>query len=146
VTLSRSSTPAGSPAGVPASAAAPLRQQSTATERRVAEAAAIGVMVIWAGNFIVVKASIGELPPIGFSFLRFLLAGIVLLVICRVLEGSVGVPRREALPLAALGAIGFGAYQILWTTALVNTTAGDSALLIAATPIFTMPRLGRDRL
>jgi drug/metabolite transporter (DMT)-like permease len=114
------------------------RPQSSAAERRVAEAAAIGVMVIWAGNFIVVKASIGELPPIGFSFLRFLLAGVVLLVICRIVEGGVGVPRREVVPLVALGAIGFGLYQILWTTALVNTTAGNSALLIAATPIFTM--------
>jgi drug/metabolite transporter (DMT)-like permease len=47
------------------------------------------------------------------------------------------VPRRDLAQLAALGAIGFAIYQALWTTALGQTTAADSALLIAATPIVT---------
>jgi drug/metabolite transporter (DMT)-like permease len=53
----------------------------------------------------------------------------------------------------ALGGLGFGLYQILWTTALADTTAGTSSLLIATTPIFTMllasvagsDRIGRHR-
>ena len=31
-------------------------------------------MVIWAGNFIVVKSAVAVLPPVGFTFLRFVLA------------------------------------------------------------------------
>lgn len=45
--------------------------------------------------------------------------------------------RREALPILGLGAIGFGAYQILWPTALQTIPAGDSAFLVAATPVMT---------
>ena len=30
---------------------------------------------------------------------------------------------------------GFGVYQILWTTGLQTVPAGDSALIIAATPV-----------
>ncbi len=104
----------------------------------LAEAATIGVMAIWAGNFIVVKAAIAELPPIGYSFVRFLVGGLVLLAICLAVEGSVRLPRRDVGLLAALGALGFGVYQMLWTTALEHTTAGNSALIVAATPIFTM--------
>ncbi len=35
----------------------------------------------------------------------------------------------------ALGALGFGIYQMLWTTGLTTIAAGDSALIIAATPV-----------
>jgi drug/metabolite transporter (DMT)-like permease len=114
------------------------RPASSRAERAIAEVATIGVMAIWAGNFIVVKAAIADLPPIGFSFVRFLIGGLVLLAICLAVEGSVRVPRRDVALLAVLGAIGFGIYQMLWTTALEHTTAGNSALLVAATPIFTM--------
>ncbi len=121
----------------------------TPSERRLAEISAVGVMAIWAGNFIVVKATIPILTPVGFAFLRFLVAGLVLLVLCRWWEGSIGIPRRDLGRIALLGFVGFGAYQMLWTTALSSTSVGNSALLIAATPIFTMlisAAIGTDRL
>jgi drug/metabolite transporter (DMT)-like permease len=121
----------------------------SASERRVAELGALIVMLVWAGNFIVVKDALNELPPIGFTTIRFVLAGIVLLVVCRIREGSVALPRRDVLPLVALGAVGFGIYQPLWTVALSQTTASDSALLIAATPVFTLliaAAIGSDHL
>lgn len=46
-------------------------------------------------------------------------------------------PRRDLAGIALLGALGFGVYQVLWTTALQWIDAGDSALLIAATPVLT---------
>jgi len=92
-------------------------------------------MVVWAGNFIVVKSAVAVLPPVGFTFLRFLLASVTLLVLLRVREGSIGMPRRDLVPILALGGLGFGLYQILWTTGLTTIAAGDSALIIAATPV-----------
>jgi drug/metabolite transporter (DMT)-like permease len=106
-------------------------------------------MVIWAGNFIVVKGALAELPPVAFTTIRFALAAVALLAVCRWREGSVGLPRRDVLPLIALGAIGFGIYQPLWTIALDHTTAGDSALLIAVTPVITLlvaAAIGADHL
>jgi len=122
---------------------------AASAERRLAEVAAVGVMAIWAGNFIVVKSTIPILTPIGYTFLRFLVAGLVLLAICLWREGSVRIPRRDLVPIALLGGIGFGAYQLLWPTALSTTTVGNSALLIASTPIFTAlisAAIGADRL
>ena len=58
-------------------------------------------------------------------------------------------PRRDVIPLFALGAVGFGIYQPLWTIGLSQTTAADSALLIAATPMFTLliaAAIGSDHL
>ena len=95
-------------------------------------------MVLWAGNFVVVKTTIPILTPVGYAFLRFGLAGLILLAVCLWREGSVRLARREIPRLAALGFLGFGVYQTLWSTALQSTSIGNSALLVAATPIFTV--------
>jgi drug/metabolite transporter (DMT)-like permease len=128
-------TPAGRPAGVDVPAARP-RSHPSAADRRLAEIGVVAVMVFWAANFIVVKSAVAQLPPVGFTFLRFLLASATLLVLLRWREGSIGLPRRDLVAILGLGAVGFGAYQILWTTGLTTVPAGDSALLIAATPVF----------
>ena len=94
-------------------------------------------MVFWAGNFIVVKGAIGILPPIGFTFLRYCLAAVTLLVLLRVREGAIRLPRGDIRSIALLGVIGFGCYQVLWPVALQTIPAGDSALLIATTPVIT---------
>jgi drug/metabolite transporter (DMT)-like permease len=94
-------------------------------------------MVFWAGNFIVVKGAIGVLPPVGFTFLRYLVAAITLLILLRWREGAIRLPRGDTLKIFGLGVVGFGCYQILWPVALQSIPAGDSALLIAATPVMT---------
>jgi drug/metabolite transporter (DMT)-like permease len=103
--------------------------------RRLAEAGVLAVMVLWAANFIVVKSAVAVLPPVGFTFLRFIIASATLLLLLRWREGSIGLPRRDLVSICALGAVGFGLYQILWTTGLTTVPAGDSALLIASTPV-----------
>jgi drug/metabolite transporter (DMT)-like permease len=119
------STPAATAAGVSVSA----------TDRRLAEIGVLAVMVLWAGNFIVVKSAVAVLPPVGFTFLRFTLVAATLFALLRWREGSVGLPRRDRLAIMGFGALGFGVYQILWTTGLQTVPAGDSALIIAATPV-----------
>jgi drug/metabolite transporter (DMT)-like permease len=94
-------------------------------------------MVVWAGNFIVVKDAIAVMPPVAFTFLRYALASITLLGILRWQEGAIRLPRPETWRIVVLGGLGFGLYQILWTVGLLTIPAGDSALLIAATPVFT---------
>jgi drug/metabolite transporter (DMT)-like permease len=104
-------------------------------ERRVAEIAVLGVMVLWALNFIVVKSAVAVLPPVGFTFLRFAIASTTLVLLLRWREGSIGLPRGDLIAICALGGLGFGVYQILWTTGLTTIPAGDSALIIASTPV-----------
>lgn len=106
-------------------------------DRRLTEMAVIGVMVFWAANFIVVKDIIDVLPPVAFTFLRYFLASLALLLILRWSEGEIRLPRPGAARILLLGGLGFGLYQILWTVGLVSIPAGDSALLIASSPVLT---------
>jgi drug/metabolite transporter (DMT)-like permease len=92
-------------------------------------------MVVWAANFIVVKDAVASLPPVGFTFLRYTLASVALLAIMRWSEGAIVTPGRDTLRILILGGLGFGLYQILWTTGLQSIPAGDSALIIASTPV-----------
>lgn len=94
-------------------------------------------MVAWAANFIVVKSATAQIPPATFAFVRFTTAALTLLLALRWREGSFGWPGRDALAILGLGALGYGVYQALWSTALQDIPAGDSALLIAATPVIT---------
>ncbi len=94
-------------------------------------------MAFWAANFIVVKAANEQIPPVTFAFLRFGLAAVTLLALLRWREGDLRLPRRDILPIFGIGALGFGVYQILWSVALQDIPAGDSALLIATTPVIT---------
>jgi len=119
-------TPAGSPAGVRLSG-----------DRRIAELAVLGMMVIWAANFIVVKDVIKVMPPVAFTFLRYLVATTALLSFLRWQTGSLRLPHPDTIRIVLLGALGFGLYQILWTVGLQTTPAGDSALLIASAPVLT---------
>lgn len=92
-------------------------------------------MVIWAANFIVVKDAISDFPPVAFTMLRYGLASVALLVILRWYEGAIRLPHPDTIRMLALGGLGFGLYQILWTTGLQSIPAGDSALIIASTPV-----------
>ena len=94
-------------------------------------------MALWAGNFIVVKGAVDILPPVGFTFLRYLVASTTVLALLRWRTGSISLPRSDFLRICILGVVGFGCYQILWSVGLQSISAGDSALLIAMTPVFT---------
>lgn len=94
-------------------------------------------MVVWAINFVIHKAAIAVVPPVGFTFLRITVGAVVMLGLCRWLDGGIGLPRPDLARILLLGGMGFGVYQVLWPIALSGTTAGNSALVIASSPIFT---------
>lgn len=108
-----------------------------ADDRRLVEASVVGVMVVWAANFIVVKDALAVMPPIAFTFSRYTVASLTLLLILWRTEGAIRLPRPDGWRILLLGGIGFGVYQILWTVGLQTIPAGDSALIIAATPVIT---------
>ena len=102
---------------------------STHSERRLAELGVLVVMVFWAGNFIVVKGAIEVLPPVGFTFLRYCIAAITLLILLRWREGAIRLPRGDTLKIFGLGIVGFGCYQILWPVAIGADTPNAVKLI-----------------
>ena len=121
----------------------------SARDRRIAELGVLLTVIVWSANFVVVKAAIGVLGPLTFTTTRYAVAAITLLLVSRWRFGAVKRPGRLTLPLLGLGMLGFGGYQVLWTIGLTQITAGDSALIIAVSPVATAliaGALGLDRL
>ena len=121
----------------------------TARARRLAELGVLGAVIVWSANFIVVKASIGVVGPLTFTGARYAVASLTLLAILHHRQGTIRPPAGQARILLGLGLLGFGIYQVVWTVGLTMIGAGDSALILAASPVLTAllaGTVGMDRL
>lgn len=98
--------------------------------------------LMWAGNAVVGRLMQGVIPPITFNFVRWLLAGMLLLPLAgwalRPGSGLAPQVRRFAL----LGLLGVGLYNALQYLALKTSTPMNVTLVAASMPVW-MLLLGR---
>lgn len=106
--------------------------------------------VIWGVNFSVIKIALQELHPLAFNALRFPLAAATLYLLVRLRTGTSVPIRRQDLPLiVGLGILGNVAYQFLFIYGIDATLAGNAAILLAVTPVWTIllsTLVGEERL
>lgn len=100
------------------------------------DAAIWALVIIWASNFSVVKASLEDFHPLAFNTTRFLLASALLGLIVWATGGSLRFDRRDWPTLIWLGVLGNTAYQVMFIFGIDWTLAGNAALMLATVPIF----------
>jgi len=91
-------------------------------------------VVLWGGIYPGARLALREISVVDFTFLRLVLATVVL--------AAVWLPRRRTVPRGfwrpiLLAGIAQAAFQILLVGSLRRTTAGQSAILLAASPLLT---------
>lgn len=130
--------PPPAPEGVGGAPAAPgVGPEVDPRERRRTELGLLLMVVLWAVNFSVVKVALERMDPLGFNALRFPLASLALWLILRH-RGPIRLPpRRDVAKIVALGVVGNVVYQLLFILGIDRTLAGNAALLLAATPVWT---------
>lgn len=98
--------------------------------------------LMWAGNAVVGRMMQGAIPPVTFNFVRWVLAGVLLLPLAAwVLRPGSGLwPQRRRFAL--LGLLGVGLYNALQYMALKTSTPINVTLVAASIPIW-MLILGR---
>ena len=90
-------------------------------------------------NPVAVKYAVGYIPPLPFAALRFVLAGLVLLAILRLLDSKKRrVKRKDFWALAGVGAIGVALNNVAFTFGVSMTSASDTALIVATAPLWGM--------
>jgi drug/metabolite transporter (DMT)-like permease len=94
------------------------------------------VVLIWGSVFSVIKYTLQEIGPLAFVTARFLGTSILLLALVYLMEGKPIIRREDWLRVALVGLSGIGIYQICFTLGLNYTTASNSSLIIATSPIF----------
>lgn len=93
------------------------------------------VCLIWGTNFSVTKLALAEIPPLGFTALRFVAGSAVIWAVLRAREGDTAAPPGSWPTLLWLGIVGNTLYQIGFMLALAIGTATNTALVIAAIPM-----------
>jgi drug/metabolite transporter (DMT)-like permease len=94
------------------------------------------VVLIWGSVFSVIKYTLQEIGPLAFATARFLGASILLLALVYLMEGKPIIKREDWPRVAVVGLSGIGIYQICFTLGLNYTTASNSSLIIATSPVF----------
>jgi drug/metabolite transporter (DMT)-like permease len=94
------------------------------------------VALVWGINFSIVKFSLAEFHPLGFTVVRFALASLFLLMVMIARRESLSVNRGDRLAIIGLGLIGISLYNLFFMYGLKVTTAANSALLISLSPLF----------
>ena len=98
--------------------------------------------LMWAGNAVVGRLMVGQVPPLTLNFLRWLFAALILLALA---YGSLR-PWRQTLQqvrqrwryLLPLGLMGVGLYNALQYAALVTSTPINVTLVAASTPVWML--------
>ena len=123
---------------------------STTKGQGVAIAALIAATLFWAGNYVVGEIAVASIDPLSLSFLRWVIAAPVLLVVAAVLERPDWRAVLRALPrLAILGSLGMIGFVLPLYIALQTTTAVSASIIGAICPVLiavTAAMMLRERL
>ncbi len=95
-------------------------------------------MIVWGGTFTSARLLSQYLDPINSSFLRFLIASVVLLVVLLMVEKKLPkITARDWLLVGAMGVMGVALYNIVFFYGLSISEAVKGSLIIATNPLIT---------
>jgi drug/metabolite transporter (DMT)-like permease len=100
--------------------------------------ALVAMSFIWGINFSVVKGALSDFSPLSFNALRFGTSSLFLLTALWLRERSISVRRKDFARFVMLALIGNTAYQLFFINGIALTTATNSALILATTPVFVV--------
>ncbi len=93
--------------------------------------------LIWGINYPVIKFALEDFLPLAFSAPRFLVASLCMAVALAFSKQGFKVAPRHLLPMFIFGLSASTINQSLITIGMTYTKAGNAALILGTTPIFT---------
>nr|WP_269082441.1 DMT family transporter [Aneurinibacillus tyrosinisolvens] len=95
------------------------------------------VVLFWGGNYTFSKFGMEVLSPEMFTLIRFAIVFPILLIGLWWKEKSIAIEKRDIPRLIIVSLVGISIYQTLFMVSIHNTSATNSSLMIALSPIFT---------
>lgn len=93
-------------------------------------------VLLWAVNFSFVKIALREFSPLGFNGIRLLFASIILIIILFISREGFSIARSDIWKIFVLGLIGNTIFQLFFIHGLNWSTASNTSLVMAMTPVF----------
>lgn len=96
------------------------------------------IYVIWGSTYLLNKIAVTELPPFKLASIRFIVAGLLIFLIARLLKINLFITRRQLLNTAIVGFLflTFGNGVVVWALRYVDS--GMAALQISAQPLVVL--------
>ena len=99
----------------------------------------LSLVLIWAVSWPVIKIGVGQIPPIWYGCLRYVIATLILFGLVA-MRGELTLPPRSDLPLVIVsGALQMAAYSALTGLALTILPPGRASVLAFSTPVLVAP-------
>lgn len=89
----------------------------------------------WGINFSIVKIALREFTPHAFNGLRLVSASLLLLFVMFMKRGHLALPKQDLWKVIVISFIGNSVYQVLFIQGINLTTASNTSLIMAATPV-----------
>ena len=93
-------------------------------------------VLFWAINFSFIKIALREFSPQAFNGIRLLFASLILIIVLLVRGEGFSLAKSDILKILFLGIIGNTAFQLLFIHGLNWTTASNTSVILAMTPVF----------
>jgi drug/metabolite transporter (DMT)-like permease len=93
-------------------------------------------VLFWGLNLAIVKIAIAHLSPHAFNSIRLSASALLLFIFLAVRREPLALSRPDLLKVIILGILGNFCYQYLFIKAIDVTTASNTALILATSPIF----------
>lgn len=93
-------------------------------------------VMCWAINFPLIKIALREFSPMGFNGIRLFLASLILIIVLFISGERFSLAKSDILKIFVLAIIGNTAFQLLFIHGLNWTTASNTSVIMAMTPVF----------
>ncbi|HZA43827.1 MAG TPA: DMT family transporter [Rubrobacter sp.] len=100
------------------------------------EVSLILAAVFWGANYAATKFAALSVAPLSIVAVRFVVAGLIMYAVLRVLEPASRLTRKDVLPMAGLGCLGVAVGQTAFTYGVSMTSAANTGLIFATAPIW----------
>jgi drug/metabolite transporter (DMT)-like permease len=100
------------------------------------ETSLILAAVFWGTNYAATKFAALSIPPISVVAVRFLVGGLLMYAVLRILEPESKLARKDLLPMAGLGCLGVAIGQTTFTFGVSLTTAANTGFIFATAPVW----------
>ena len=96
------------------------------------------IYVIWGSTYLLNKIAVSELPPFMLASIRFMTAGVLIFLLCKLMKINLKVSRAELRNSAIAGFLflSLGNGLVVWALRFVDT--GFAALEISAQPLLVL--------
>jgi drug/metabolite transporter (DMT)-like permease len=102
----------------------------------LAEVALILAAIFWGTNYAATKFAALSIPPLSIVAIRFVVGGLLMYCVLRIIEPQSRLGRKDVLPMAGLGCLGVAVAQTSFTFGVSMTTAANTGLIFATAPVW----------